>query len=583
VAIADIETEARFPDIMPALRNHGVRSYTVLPLCTPDRHFGAIGIGRGVPETLPGDDVQFLSRVATLGALALEKERTARACEEQQSLLTISQQLSSNLQLEKLLPVILTSLRSIGRYERSVLSLLEKGDMHVYLYGETLEWEPFINHGAKTPTDVSLSATAIQTRKVTFYTLKELREMQQPIARMMVQSGVRSACSVPLIAGDRVWGALNVNSVEEDKFGHIETNYLQQVANQIAAALQNAHAYKEIEDLKERLTQEKRYLEYEIRSSHPSGDIVGSSLALKRVRDHAATVADTDSTVIITGETGTGKERIARLIHELSRRKDRNFIKLNCAAIPTGLLESELFGHEKGAFTGAVSQKLGRLELADKGTLLLDEVGEIPLEVQPKLLRVLQDQEFERLGGTKTIHVDVRLIAATNRDLMTAVQEKQFRSDLFYRLHVFPLHLPALRERREDIPELIQHFIEKCSARLHKHIEMIPPETLSAMVKWRWPGNIRELENYIERSVILSEGTTLNAPLAELRDHMLEELTETDATFHDRERQHIIEILRQTRGALSGPDGAASRLGLKRTTLQYKMKRLGITRTDYSK
>jgi Transcriptional regulator containing GAF, AAA-type ATPase, and DNA binding domains len=304
---------------------------------------------------------------------------------------------------------------------------------------------------------------------------------------------------------------------------------------------------------------------------------------MKRVRDHAATVADTDSTVIITGETGTGKERIARLIHDLSRRKDRNFIKLNCAAIPTGLLESELFGHEKGAFTGAVGQKLGRLELADKGTLLLDEVGEIPLEVQPKLLRVLQDQEFERLGGTKTIHVDVRLIAATNRDLMAAVQEKQFRSDLFYRLHVFPLHLPALRERREDIPELVQHFIEKCSVRLHKHIEIIPPETLSALVKWNWPGNIRELENYIERSVILSEGATLNAPLAELRDDMLEELTETDATFHVRERQHIIEILRQTRGALSGPNGAASRLGLKRTTLQYKMKRLGITRTDYSK
>jgi Transcriptional regulator containing GAF, AAA-type ATPase, and DNA binding domains len=279
VAIADIETEARFPDIMPALRTHGVRSYTVLPLGTPDRHFGAIGVGRGVPETLPSEDVQFLSRVATLGALALEKERNARAYEEQQSLLTISQQLSSNLQLEKLLPVILASLRSIGRYERSVLSLLEKGDMHVYLYGETLEWEPFINHGAKVPTDLSLSATAIQTRKITYYTLKEMREMQQPIVKRMVQSGIRSGCSVPLIAGDRVWGALNVNSMEEDKFGHIETNYLQQVANQIAAALQNAHAYKEIEELKERLTQEKRYLEYEIRTSHPSDDIVGTSLA----------------------------------------------------------------------------------------------------------------------------------------------------------------------------------------------------------------------------------------------------------------------------------------------------------------
>jgi formate hydrogenlyase transcriptional activator len=462
-----------------------------------------------------------------------------------------------------------------------VLSLLEKGEMHVYLYGDTLEWEPFINHGAKVPTDLSLSANSIQTRKVTFYSEKELRAMQQPIAKMMVQAGIRSTCSVPLIAGGRVWGALNVNSLMEDTFGQNEINYLQQVANQIATALQNAQAYKEIEDLKDRLTQEKRYLEYEIKSSHRTDDIVGASAALQRVMDNAATVADTDSTVIITGETGTGKERIARLIHSLSRRKDRNFIKLNCAAIPTGLLESELFGHEKGAFTGAISQKLGRLELADKGTLLLDEVGEIPLEVQPKLLRVLQDQEFERLGGTRTIHVDVRLIAATNRDLVSAVEEKQFRSDLFYRLHVFPLHLPALRERREDIPELVRHFVEKCSARLHKHIESIPAEALAAMVKWRWPGNIRELENYIERSVILSEGTTLNAPLAELREEMLRDRIETDGSLHDREREHIIEVLRKTRGALSGPDGAASRLGLKRTTLQYKMQRLSIKRTDY--
>jgi formate hydrogenlyase transcriptional activator len=265
----------------------------------------------------------------------------------------------------------------------------------------------------------------------------------------------------------------------------------------------------------------------------------------------------------------------------MSGRKDRNFIKLNCAAIPTGLLESELFGHEKGAFTGAVSQKLGRLELADKGTLLLDEIGEIPLEVQPKLLRVLQDQEFERLGGTKTIRVDVRLISATNRDLVRAVEEREFRGDLFYRLHVFPLHLPALRERREDIPPLIRHFVEKCSARLHKHIEVIPDEAIDAMMQWKWPGNIRELENFIERSVILSVGTTLRAPLSELREEILRQPIDSDGTLRDREREHIIEVLCQTGGALSGPGGAAARLGLKRTTLQYKMQKLGISRTDY--
>jgi formate hydrogenlyase transcriptional activator len=356
---------------------------------------------------------------------------------------------------------------------------------------------------------------------------------------------------------------------------------LQQVANQIAAALQNAQAFRDITQLRERLTQEKRYLEYEIRSANRSDDIVGTSAALKRVLDYAAIVAYTDSTVLITGETGTGKERIARLIHGMSGRKDRNFIKLNCAAIPTGLLESELFGHEKGAFTGAVSQKLGRLELADKGTLLLDEIGEIPLELQPKLLRVLQDQEFERLGGTKTIKVDVRLIAATNRDLVRAVEEREFRGDLFYRLHVFPLHLPALRERREDIPTLIRHFVEKCAGRLHKRIDIIPDEAVDAMTNWKWPGNIRELENFIERSVILSEGNRLSAPLAELREQVSRQPSDPEGTLRDREREHIISILRQTRGALSGPAGAAARLGLKRTTLQYKMQRLGISRTDY--
>ena len=401
------------------------------------------------------------------------------------------------------------------------------------------------------------------------------------MAKAMYELGIRSVCSVPLIAGNRIWGALNPSSMIEHAFGPSEVEYLQQVANQIAAALQNAHAYREIVELKERLAQEKRYLEHEVQSANPPEDIIGNSPALQRVLDHAAIVADTDSTVLITGETGTGKERIARLIHGMSRRKERNFIKVNCAAIPTGLLESELFGHEKGAFTGAVSQKIGRLELADKGTLLLDEVGEIPLELQPKLLRVLQDQEFERLGGTKTIHVDVRLLAATNRDLVRAVAEKEFRSDLFYRLHVFPLHVPALRDRREDIPMLVRHFAEKCAARLRKRIEVIPEEAFEAMMRWSWPGNIRELENFIERSVILSEGNWLSLPLGELREEISRPPSEPDGTLRAREREHIIEILRQTRGALSGPTGAAARLGLKRTTLQYKMQRLGISRTDY--
>jgi formate hydrogenlyase transcriptional activator len=581
LAIPDTEREQRFPGCMPALLNHGVRSYTVLPMSTASSRFGALGVGKRVPEVLAGEDVEFLSRVALMGALALEKEKAQRAFEEQQSLVAISRELSSSLDLEKLLPAILSSLRGIARYDRAVLSLLDEEDKNVYHYGDVLEWEPLVNHGRTVPVEQSLSAQAIQTRSVAFFTADDLRDMKVSLAKAMHEIGIRSVCSVPLIAGDRIWGALNTSGMIEHAFGPSEVEYLQQVANQVAAAVQNGHAYREIAQLKDRLAQEKRYLEYEIRSANRTDDIVGNSPALKRVLDYAAIVADTDSTVLVTGETGTGKERIARLIHAMSRRKDRNFIKVNCAAIPTGLLESELFGHEKGAFTGAISQKLGRLELADQGTLLLDEIGEIPLELQPKLLRVLQDQEFERLGGTKTIHVDVRLVAATNRDLGRAMEEKEFRQDLFYRLHVFPLHLPALRERREDIPMLISHFVEKCAARLRRRIEIVPDEAVQAMMQWRWPGNIRELENFIERSVILSEGNRLTPPLGELRAEVSRPQSDSDGTLREKEREHIIAILRQTRGTLSGPSGAAARLGLKRTTLQYKMQRLGISRSDY--
>ncbi len=581
LTIPDTQREQRFPNWVPLLQQHGVRSYTVLPMSTPSGRFGALGLGKSVPEVLNAEEVEFLSRVALMGALVLEKQRANRALEEQQSLVAISNALGASLDLEKLLPVILSSLRSISRYDRAILSLLDEDSKTLHQYGEALEWEPFLNRGATVLLEQSVSARAIQTRSVTFSSQGDLLRMKDPLARTMFEGGIRSVCSVPLIAGNRIWGTLNPSSMKEHAFGPTEVEYLQQVANQIATALNNAHAYREIAQLKERLAQEKRYLENELRSANPPDDIVGNSPALKCVLDYAAIVADTDATVLITGETGTGKERIARLIHSISRRKDRSFIKLNCAAIPTGLLESELFGHERGAFTGAVSQKVGRLELADKGTLLLDEIGEIPLELQPKLLRVLQDQEFERLGGTKTIRVDVRLIAATNRNLAQAVAEKQFRDDLFYRLHVFPLHLPALRDRRDDIPKLILHFVEKCAARLNKRIDIIPDQVIDAMMHWNWPGNIRELENFIERSVILSEGNRLCAPLGELRGAMPYQPSPIDITLRDRERGHIVEILRLTGGALSGPAGAAARLGLKRTTLQYKMQRLGISRTDY--
>jgi formate hydrogenlyase transcriptional activator len=332
-----------------------------------------------------------------------------------------------------------------------------------------------------------------------------------------------------------------------------------------------------LQDARDKLLQEKSYLESEIQAELGFEEIIGQSPALRDVLKKARVVAPTDSSVLLLGETGTGKELVARAVHELSGRHAKSFIKLNCAAVPSGLLESELFGHEKGAFTGAVSQKLGRIELADKGTLFLDEIGELPIELQPKLLRVLQDREFERLGGVHTLHVDVRIISATNCDLQQDIADKKFREDLFYRLNVFPIHLPALRERRSDIPILVHHFMRKHSARMGKHIETIPDETMEILQNWIWPGNIRELENMIERMVIMTKSGTLAAPPAEL--DVPQDLSEDNLT--EMERDHIMRVLRETNGVLSGVDGAASRLGIKRTTLQSMLKRFGIEPRGY--
>ncbi|MGA7854241.1 MAG: sigma 54-interacting transcriptional regulator [Candidatus Acidiferrales bacterium] len=330
----------------------------------------------------------------------------------------------------------------------------------------------------------------------------------------------------------------------------------------------------------ERREREKRYLEEELNTEHNFEDIIGDSTSLKKVLKQVETVAATDVTVLILGETGTGKDLIARAIHQLSSRRGRTLVKFNCAAIPTGLLESELFGHEKGAFTGAIAQKIGRLELAHLGTLFLDEIGDLPPELQPKILRALQEKEFERLGGIRTIPVDVRLVAATNRNLEKMVADREFRSDLYYRLRVFPITIPALRERREDIPLLVHYFVTKHARRMDKRIESVPSDVMKALTKWDWPGNIRELENFIERAVILTKGSALRAPLAEL-DLAPEESSTEDATLQSTEREHILRVLRETKGIIAGSQGAAARLGLKRTTLNSKLKKLGIERSDY--
>jgi transcriptional regulator with GAF, ATPase, and Fis domain len=348
----------------------------------------------------------------------------------------------------------------------------------------------------------------------------------------------------------------------------------------ILSVIRDLSQKREAEEALRRSEQERHYLEEELNTTHQFEEIIGESARLKRVLKQVETVAATDATVLILGETGTGKELIARAIHELSPRRERAFVRLNCSAIPAGLLESELFGHEKGAFTGAIAQKIGRLELAHQGTFFLDEVGDLPLELQPKILRALQEKEFERVGGTRTIPVNVRLVAATNRDLAKMANEGQFRSDLYYRLRVFPLTIPSLRDRREDIPLLVRYFVTNHSKRMGRHIETIPANTMEALKKWHWPGNVRELENFIERSVILTQGSALRAPLSELE--MPEEPVESqDANLESAEREHILRVLREARGVIGGPAGAAQRLGLKRTTLNSKMKKLRIQRRDY--
>ena len=394
--------------------------------------------------------------------------------------------------------------------------------------------------------------------------------------------GVNSACYLPLTTARARLGALIFACKQAGTYDTADVDFLQQVANQVAVAVENALAFDEIETLKDQLHQKLVYLEEEVRTEHNFGEIVGESAVLRRVLKQVETVAPTDSTVLILGETGTGKELIARALHDLSPRRERTFVKLNCAAIPTGLLESELFGHERGAFTGAITRKVGRFELAHQGTLFLDEVGDIPPELQPKLLRALQEQEFERLGSTRTVRVNVRLVAATNHDLAQMVGAGRFRNDLYYRLNVFPVVVPPLRERREDIPMLARHFIQRFTRRMGRRIETIPAAVMDALVRYPWPGNVREMQNVIERAVILSTGPALHIPADDLKPGPApaDGLADAPVTLADAEREHILGVLRETGWVVGGPKGAAARLGMKRSTLQKKMKKLGISRPE---
>jgi len=516
------------------------------------------------------------------GFSKITRDETERRNAQESVIAELSSVLLANADVRKMLNAFSASMSRVVPHDFATLALYDEtaGKLRVQLLAAgTSAGEVLVDP------DASPAGQAFRTRRPVILNRVDRWPFATESLGHLTSAGIQSGLWVPLVHRERTLGALAVASRKENAFNRQDAEKLGQVATQVAMAVNNAMAFRQIVELRDRLRQEKQYLEDEINLENRFDEIVGESAGLRNVLSQIETVAPTDATVLIQGETGTGKELLARAIHRLSQRNERTFIKLNCAAIPAGLLESELFGHEKGAFTGAIGRKIGRLELAHEGTLFLDEVGELPLDLQPKLLRALQEREIERVGGTRPIAVNVRLIAATNRDLAKMVAEKQFRSDLFYRLKVFPISAPPLRERAADIPILVRHFVARHSRRMGKTIEVIPPDTMDALVEWKWPGNIRELENLMERAVILTRGAVLHVPLAELEETEEEEEEEPAAnanpTLQAAEREHILRALREAKGMIGGPTGAAAKLGLKRTTLNSKIKKLGIARRDY--
>ena len=589
LVIDDVQSETRFPEMMEMLRQRNIRSVCTLPLTTAQRRLGGMGVGSSEPHAYSPAGVEFLSRVARQVAVAVDNALNAQAAKSYQAelarerdrlrlLLDVNDAIVSKVSKKELFAAISAGLRRLLNIDYTGLAVYDTKTNRLRVYAlDFPENQHMVLEDAEIPLEDSPPGQAFTTRKPVLLDASNLDQFNSDGFRRMVAQGLRAGCILPLVSRDRAIGTLNVGARRETSFTPDDVDLLTQVANQIATAVENALAFSEIEDLKEQLAQEKLYLEDEIRTEHNFEEIVGDSPVLKRVLRQIETVAPTDAAVLIQGETGTGKEVFARAIHNLSRRRDRTFVKINCAAIPAGLLESELFGHEKGAFTGAIMQRAGRFELAHRGTLFLDEVGDIPLELQPKLLRALQEQEFERLGSTRTLRVDVRVIAATNRNLAQMVAEGKFRGDLFYRLNVFPLEAPPLRDRRDDIPQLVRYFVQKYALRLERKIETVPAEAQRALAEYSWPGNIRELENFIERAVILSRGPVLNVSVADLRQSP-DAVANTPPTLEAAERDHILRVLTETNWMVGGPTGAAARLGLKRTTLQSKMKKLGISR-----
>jgi formate hydrogenlyase transcriptional activator len=587
LVVPDVELENRFQQALESLRELGVKSFCILPLTTAHRRVGAVGFGSQQVGAYAEEGVEFLQLVARQIAVAVDnalnhqaaltlQQQLAHERDRLRLLLDLNNSVVSTLDLREMFRAISAKVRQVMECEYASIVLPEKDGKQLRVYARD-----FSAGGESWQEEIVIPATGRPAGTV-IASGQPLLLDRQALSRYGTHSnlwsmGLQSICVLPMISRDRVIGTLNLGRLREGAFSPGDVDFLKQVANQIAIGVENALNYEQISEARERLAEERNYLTEEIRTEHDFEAIIGQSPALKRILKQAELVAPTGSTVLIMGETGTGKEVLARSIHDISPRRERTFVSVSCAAIPLGLLESELFGHEKGAFTGAIAQKTGRFELAHQGTLFLDEVGDIPPELQPKLLRVLQEQEFERLGSTRTLHVDTRVVAATSRDLTQMVENHEFRSDLYYRLNIFPILVPPLRERPEDIPLLVAHFTDRYARRMDKRISRIPAETMDALKRYHWPGNVRELQNFIERATILTSGSTLQAPLAELLNASAG-VRKKSRTLAETEREQIMRALRESQWVLGGPGGAAERLGLKRTTLFYKMRKMGITR-----
>jgi formate hydrogenlyase transcriptional activator len=585
LCIADWRRDDRFAARREALKKLGFeyRYLCRVPLRTPHQRLGMLSVASPRPHDCSGDEARFLSqvadKVASAVAHALDLERVWSLRDELKFksaqlrlLLELSNSLAANRGFGDVLKEVTVGTRRLMQSDLAVLGLVDPKSGQFHVNAVDFPEDPTVDEKAADSLGRALGAHVLDRGKP--WTGRADDFAHENTGSSWTVAGFNNACVLPLVGGDQVLGFLAVGKREDTPYSTDEVDLLSQVSRQLATTAQNALVHGEFEVLQRNPDEERVYRENEIRSDLKFREIVGKSPALYLTLGQIEVVAPTDSAVLIQGETGTGKELLARSIHDLSARRDRPFVKVNCAAIPSGLLESELFGHEKGAFTGAIMRKAGRFELADKGTLFLDEVGDIPLELQPKLLRVLQEHEFERLGSTRTQQVDVRVIAATHRDLKQMVEDGQFRSDLFYRLHVFPIAVPALRDRTEDIPVLVRHFVDKCARRMNRRIETIPSEAMEIFMSYAWPGNVRELQNFIERAVILSPGSVLRPPLAELKS---QEHNPKVRNLEKAEREHILRALRASNWVIAGPGGAAAKLGMKRTTLAYRIRKLKIS------